>query len=76
MLDAGMLFIVSAANLTASDIALVEELVGADRVRVAVMSDDANVAADLVLGANEPIESGIEKIKSLLAREGVIFRPW
>lgn len=76
MLDAGMLFIVSAANLTASDIALVEELVGADRVRVAVMSDDATVAADLVLGANEPIESGIEKIKSLLAREGVIFRPW
>ena len=76
MLDAGMLFIVSAANLSASDVALVQELVGVERVRVALMSNDPNATADLVLKADEPIESGIEKIKTLLAREGVIFRPW
>ena len=71
-----MLFIVSAASLSVDDIALVEELVGADRVRVVVMSDDPNASADLVLGANEPIDSAITSIKSLLAKEGVIFRPW
>ena len=76
MLDAGLLLIVSAANLSPADIALVQELVGPDRVRVAMMTNDQSAAADLLIPLEESIDSGVERVKALLARDGVIFRPW
>lgn len=76
MLDAGMLFIVSAAGLRDDDIAVIQELVGADRVKVAALGDGPAAAADIRIPRHAEIGEGVELIKQSLARDGVIFRPW
>lgn len=78
MLDAGVLLIVSAAELTQEDLEIVKVSVPAERI-VTVWVGSAvttDIAADLVVAQQAPDQGGIDVIETLLQDRGVIFRPW
>ncbi len=76
MLDAGFIFIVSAADLTRDDIMLVQELVGSHPMKVALLGDESDIPSDVQLSPHIDISEGVASVKSMLAAEGVIFRPF
>jgi bifunctional enzyme CysN/CysC len=78
MIDAGILLIVSAAQLTQDDLEIVKVGVPADRiitiwVGAAVTTD---IACDLVLPGSGGEQSAIDVIEATLQDRGVIYRPW
>jgi bifunctional enzyme CysN/CysC len=78
MIDAGILLIVSAAQLTQDDLEIVKVGVPADRIVTiwvgpAVTTD---VACDLVLPSTGPEQGAIDVIEAMLQDRGVIYRPW
>jgi bifunctional enzyme CysN/CysC len=73
MLDTGLMLIVSAANLSESDISLVQELVGGDRVKVIVMGNKNELTADVELRPDITIEDAVKEVKSTLSAQRYIF---
>jgi bifunctional enzyme CysN/CysC len=78
MLDAGMILIVTAAELTQEDLELIKTTVDPDRIEaiwigVQVTTD---LAYDLLITEQESEEEAVERIKRLLQDKGIIFRPW
>jgi bifunctional enzyme CysN/CysC len=78
LLDAGLIVIATAIGLTQSEVDLIGTAVGSDRVSSVWMGDQVSteLAADLVLSEQEVREEGLGRLKDLLQRKGVIYRPW
>lgn len=78
MLDAGMILIVSAAELTQDDLELIKTAVDPDRIETVWVGDriTTDIAADLRIDLDEPGDDATDRILHLLQDKGVIFRPW
>lgn len=77
MLDAGLILLVTAQQLTAEDVELIGATVGPERIETVWLGDTAgsDLRADLVIPDPEEPES-IELVKRLLEERGIIYRPW
>ncbi|MEO8620099.1 MAG: GTP-binding protein [bacterium] len=77
MLDAGVILIVTAAELTQADIELIKATVEADRIQVVWVGDTAttDVAHDLLI-PDPDAHDAVDQVKRLLQDKGIIFRPW
>jgi bifunctional enzyme CysN/CysC len=77
MLDAGVILIVTAAELTQGDVELIKTTVEPERIEVVWVGDTktTDVVHDLVIpDADAP--DAVEQVKRLLQEKGIIFRPW
>ena len=77
MLDAGVILIVTAAELTQADVELIKTTVEADRIQVVWVGDaqTTDVAHDLLL-PDADADDAVDHVKRLLQEKGIIFRPW
>lgn len=77
MLDAGVILIVTAAELTQLDVELIKTTVDADRIEVVWVGDakTTDVAHDLQI-ADPDDPDAVGRVKQLLQEKGIIFRPW
>jgi bifunctional enzyme CysN/CysC len=77
LLDAGVILVVSAAELTGEDLTLIKTTVDADRILSIWLGDrvTTDLACDLHLADGELGEAG-ERARALLQDAGIIFRPW
>jgi len=74
MLDAGVILIVSAAELTESDLELIRASVGPERVATIWSGDaaSADLLPDLVLDEQAPLLDRVERARALLQQSGAI----
>ena len=77
MLDAGVILIVSAAELRQDDLEIVKVSVPAEQIATVWVgaSGAAGVAVDLVV-PDAPQSGAVDAVEALLQDRGVIFRPW
>ena len=78
LLDAGLIVIATAAELTQEDAEVIRTSGGTDRVIVAWLGDQmtTDLSCDLVITADEAETDGANRLKALLHDCGAIFRPW
>jgi bifunctional enzyme CysN/CysC len=78
MLDAGVILIVTAAELGQEDIELVRATVQSDFIEIIWVGDrvGTDVAYDLQVPDAEVTEEAVHRIKTLLLEKGIIFQPW
>lgn len=78
LLDAGIILIVTAINLTQDDLEHIKTVVNPDKIETIWMGDNksTDVAADLMIPSNSSIEEAIDRIKAMMQDRGIIFRPW
>ena len=78
MLDAGVILIVTAAELTQDDLELVTTSVDRERVDTIWVGDaiTTDLSYDLWLSGVEAETDGVDRLRVLLQDKGVIFRPW
>ena len=78
MLDAGMILIVTATELTQEDLDVIKTTVDPDRIETVWLGErvTTNLTCDLLLTEQESDQEGVERIKGLLQDKGIIFRPW
>ena len=78
MLDAGLILIVSAAELTQEDLELIKTAVDPDRIETIWVGDriTTDIAADLRIDLGELGDEATDRILRLLQEKGLIFRPW
>jgi bifunctional enzyme CysN/CysC len=78
MLDAGVILVVTAAELTQEDLELVKTTVEPERIETIWVGDrvTTDITCDLVLTDPEQELDRVDRIKALLQEKGVIYRPW
>jgi bifunctional enzyme CysN/CysC len=78
MLDAGMILIVSAQELTQEELDLIKTTVDPGRIETMWVGDrgTSDLTADLSLSELEGDEQNVERIRTLLLQKGVLFQPW
>lgn len=78
LLDAGVMLIVSAAELGAEDLDVIGATVEPGRIETIWIGDHVttDLKCDLVLSEHERETDGVGIVKALLQKKGVIFRPW
>ena len=78
MLDAGMILIVTAAELTQDDLDLIKATVEADRIETVWVGESGatDLVCDLQLYEQESEAAAVERITTRLEEKGIIFRPW
>jgi bifunctional enzyme CysN/CysC len=76
LLDAGLIVVAAAANLTGPEVDALRTAIGEDRLHTIWLGErhDAGAAPDLQLPADESSDR-FERIKALLQQHGTIFRP-
>ncbi len=77
MLDAGVILIVTAAELTQADVELIKATVEPDHIEVVWVGDTktTDVAVDLTI-PDPDADDAVDRVKGLLQDKGIIFRPW
>jgi bifunctional enzyme CysN/CysC len=77
LLDAGLIVVAAAAELTAEDAATVRTSVGADRMLTIWIGDQVttNLRVDAALSERDAHDGGVDRAKGLLLNAGAIFRP-
>jgi bifunctional enzyme CysN/CysC len=77
LLDAGVILIVTAAEVTQDDLEVVKTTVEPDRIETIWVGDavTTDLICDLVVNDRER-EADVDRVKRLLQDKGVIFRPW
>jgi len=78
LLDAGMILIVTAQELSQEELDLIGTMVDPDRIDVVWLGDHrtTDIKIDLHLGDCVPEEEAVRSIHQRLQDRGVIFRPW
>lgn len=76
-LDAGQILIVTAVDLTCSDLSILQTVIDEDKIKTIWLgpSTTTDIEFDLVFHAGESIEEGAVAIKRLLQDSGLIFKP-
>ena len=77
LLDAGIVLIVTARELSREDVETVKTVIYSDDVHVVWIGDSltTDVPCDLQLPSNLETDRGIDEIKAFLQKAGVIFKP-
>jgi bifunctional enzyme CysN/CysC len=78
MLDAGMILVVTAAELTQEDLEIFKTAVQPDWIETVWVGDSVttDIAYDLQLPADQPASEAADRLKSHLQDKGILFRPW
>ncbi len=78
MLDAGVILIVTAVELTQDDLEILKTSINPDRIEVVWTGDDitTDISYDLILNDEEDTEMSVDRIKNMLHDKGIIFKPW
>jgi bifunctional enzyme CysN/CysC len=76
MIDAGVILVVTAANLSQEDIELVKTAVDPDRMVVVWVGDASTTDLSHDLLVRDGDVEAVEQVKRLLQERGIIFRPW
>ncbi len=79
LLDAGVILVVTASELTQEDIELIKTTVDPDRIETIWVGErvTTDLSPDVVLTDSAEQEGDrVERIKRLLQEKGVIYRPW
>jgi len=72
MLDAGIIVIITAVELTQENIELMRTAIGTERVKTVWVGGNITTNLDYDINVNEEPASAVTKIKDLLAEEGII----
>jgi bifunctional enzyme CysN/CysC len=78
MLDAGVILIVTAAELTQDDLELIKTTVDPDRIETVWVGDEVttDIAFDLHLSGLDHESERVDRVKAELEDKGILFRPW
>lgn len=78
LLDAGLIVVVTANELSQSDLELVKTIVNPDDIETIWMGDDVttDISYDMHIPTDAEHNESISKIRSELQELGIIFRPW
>jgi bifunctional enzyme CysN/CysC len=78
MLEAGMILIVTAAEIAGDDLALVSTVVQPERIVTVWVGErvTTDISCDLLLTGLESDEDAAEQVQRLLHAKGVIVHPW
>ncbi|MGH7318788.1 MAG: elongation factor 1-alpha C-terminal domain-related protein, partial [Candidatus Rokuibacteriota bacterium] len=78
LMDAGVILIVVAAELTQEDLELIKATVDPDRIETVWAGDHVttDIEYDLHLGEEELRDDAVIRVKGLLRDKGIIFQPW
>ncbi len=78
MLDAGVILVVTAAELTQEELQLIRTSVGADRIETVWVGENVttDLAYDVLLSEHESVEEQVARLKDHLQEAGIIYRPW
>ena len=78
MLDAGVILIVSAQELTQDDLDLIKATIDPDLIETVWLGDriTTDIEYDLQLPDEEAMEEAVNRVTGLLIDKGVIFQPW
>ena len=76
-LDAGMLLIMTAIDLTQDDLDILETVIDKDMVHVVWVGNkvSTDIEFDIQLKSRENLDEGVVMVKHLLKERGVIFKP-
>ena len=77
LLDAGVILIVSAQDLTQADLEIFKTVVDPELIEVVWVGEEhtTDLATDLTIVGESELEA-VDRIKDLLQDRGVVFRPW
>ncbi|MCL4560787.1 MAG: GTP-binding protein [Chloroflexi bacterium] len=77
LLDAGLILIVTAIKLTQSDLELIKTVIDGNSIQVVWVGDSVttDLAFDLKVPGMDQIDQSVVRIKQLLYKKGVIFKP-
>lgn len=77
LLDAGMILIVTAINLTQADLELIKTVIDGIAIQVIWVGDQVttDLAVDLKVPGGDQIEYSTIQVKQLLQNQGIIFKP-
>lgn len=78
MLDAGIILIVTAHELTQEDVDLIKTTVEAERIESIWIGEPVttDLTCDLLLSGEETEEQATKRIRTMLQDKGILFRPW
>jgi len=78
MLDAGVILIISAQELTEEELDLVKTTIDPARIETIWVGDRgvSDLPCDLALSESAGDEPNVERIRALLVEKGVLFQPW
>jgi len=78
LLDAGMILVVTAQELTQEELGLIGTSVGPDRIDVVWVGDHltTDITIDVHVGDGVSPEEAVQLVNRRLEERGVIFRPW
>lgn len=78
VLDAGMILVVTAHELTQADLEIIRTAVDPDRIETLWVGDTVttDLTCDLLISPEESAAESLDRIKRLLQDDGVIFRCW
>lgn len=78
LLDAGIILIVTAIELTQDDLEIMKTIITAEKIETVWVGDQltTDIAYDLRIHEETGPEETADRLKSLLQEKGIIFRPW
>lgn len=78
LLDAGIILLVTAAELTQDDLEIMKTTVSPDKIETVWVGDSVttDIAYDLRVPQPDNVPESVDILKSYLQEKGIIFRPW
>jgi bifunctional enzyme CysN/CysC len=77
LLDAGMILIVTAIELTEEDLDLIAPIINPDRIQIIWVGENVStdIVYDMKVSPTEDLEKSVDAVKAMLQERGIIFRP-
>jgi len=77
LLDAGIILIVTAIELTEEDLELIGTIIDPSRIRIIWVGEkvSTNIIYDIKVSPAEDLERSVDTVKAMLQERGIIFRP-
>jgi bifunctional enzyme CysN/CysC len=78
LLDAGVILIVTAIELTQDDLEIIKTIIEQERIEVVWLGEDVttDIAYDLIIPDPKNLGEAVDTVKNLLRERGIIFKPW
>jgi bifunctional enzyme CysN/CysC len=78
LLDAGVILIITAIELTQDDLEIMKTIVDQERIEVVWLGEDVttDIAYDLIIPDPANLDEAVGTVKNLLRERGIIFKPW
>lgn len=78
LLDAGAILIVTAVELTQFDLEILKTTISPDKIRTVWVGDamTTDIVFDKKVPGVDDVEASVDKLKTMLYEEGIIFSPW